>query len=144
MSGKVRDKGCLKAYCLTRPTTKVRSAAFRVDSIFLRVDFSIGVLLILKFIVDITRWVVTSPGSLQESVVEFWRPAPLLEGQQGKAINPPPGLAHPAEGALDFSSDSSIGSESVDVVEVAGPAPGGGSVTRRQRCPCARWLPPRC
>jgi hypothetical protein len=60
---------------------------------------------------------------------------PLLEGEPGKAIDPPTELAQPAEGSLDFSSDSSIGSESGDVVEVTGPDLGAGSVRRRQRCP---------
>jgi hypothetical protein len=132
VSGEVHDMGCLKAYCLKRPTTEIRSASFQVDSTFFLVDFSVGVLLILKFIVDSTHWVVTLPGSLPERVVEFWCPMPLLEGQQGKAIDPTARLAQPAEGALDFFSDSSIGSESGDVVEVAGLALGAGSVMRRQ------------
>jgi hypothetical protein len=48
---------------------------------------------------------------LQERVLEFWSPAPLLEGQQGKVIDPPTGLAKPAEGVLVYTTDSSIGSE---------------------------------
>jgi hypothetical protein len=81
------------------------------------------VLLNLNFVVDSTRWVVTVPGFLKERVKEFWCYVPLSEGQQGKAIDPPAGLAQPAEGALDFSSDSSIRSESGDLVDVTGPAP---------------------
>jgi hypothetical protein len=63
---------------------------------------------------------------LQERVLEYWSPAPLPEGQQGKEIDPPTGLVKPAEGVLDFATDSSNGSESEEVVEVAGPAAGGG------------------
>jgi hypothetical protein len=59
-------------------------------------------------------------------------PCTAAEGQQGKAIDPPAGLPQPAVGALDYSSDSSIGSESGYVVEVTGPAAGGGSVSRRR------------
>jgi hypothetical protein len=80
VSGEVCDKGCPKAYCLRLPTTKVRSASFRVDSIFFRVDFSIGVLLIVKLVVDSTHWIVTLPGYLHERVMEFWCPQPLPEG----------------------------------------------------------------
>jgi hypothetical protein len=65
-------------------------------------------------------------------VVEFLCPASLLEGSKGKAIGPPTVLAQPAEGALDFYSDSSIGSELGDVVEVVEPALDAGSVTMRQ------------
>ncbi|RLN17434.1 hypothetical protein C2845_PM02G17560 [Panicum miliaceum] len=68
----------------------------------------------------------------EERVPEFWSPAPLPEGQQGKVIDPPAGLAKPAEGVLDYATDSSIGSESEEVVEVAGPTAGAGSVTRRR------------
>ncbi|RLN40608.1 orf3 [Panicum miliaceum] len=69
----------------------------------------------------------------QEKIVLFWCPAPLPEGQQGKAVDPPAGLALPAADVGSFSSDSSIGSESEDVVEVSGPAAGAGSTTKKQR-----------
>ncbi|RLM92417.1 hypothetical protein C2845_PM08G13010 [Panicum miliaceum] len=69
----------------------------------------------------------------KERVVEFWYPAPLPEGQHGKAVDPPAGLPQPAALALDYSSDSSIGSELGDVVEVTGPATGASSVLRRWR-----------
>ncbi|RLN03698.1 putative gypsy-type retrotransposon RIRE2 protein [Panicum miliaceum] len=91
VSGEVRDKGCLKAYCLKRPTTN-------------------------------------------EKNVSFWCSAPLLEGQQGKAVDPPTGLALPAADVGSFSSDSSIGSESDNVVEVSGLAAGTGSTTKKP-CP---------
>ncbi|RLN15380.1 hypothetical protein C2845_PM02G14600 [Panicum miliaceum] len=44
-----------------------------------------------------------------ERVVEFWCPAPLPEGQHGKAIDPSAGLVQSAEEALNFFSDSSRG-----------------------------------
>ncbi|RLN21844.1 hypothetical protein C2845_PM07G10810 [Panicum miliaceum] len=68
VSGEVRDKGCLKAYCLKRPTT-------------------------------------------EEKIMSFWCPAPLLEGQQGKAVDPPAGLAMPAADVGSYSSGSSIGAQ---------------------------------
>jgi hypothetical protein len=88
VSGDVCNKSCPKAYCLKRPTTKVRSASFIVDSIFFRVDFSIGVLLILKFIIDSTRWVVTLPRGL-------WSSSTLRcsrRGSRARQSTLPPGL----------------------------------------------------
>ncbi|RLN21864.1 hypothetical protein C2845_PM07G38920 [Panicum miliaceum] len=90
VSGEVRNKDCLKAYCLKRPTT-------------------------------------------EEKIVSFSCPMPLPEGQQGKAVSPPAGLALLAAYVGSFSSDSSIGSESDDVVEVSGPAAGAGSTTKKRR-----------
>lgn len=49
-------------------------------------------------------------------------------------MDPPARLALPAVGAASFSSDSSIGSESEDVVEVSGPAAGAG-LSSKKRCP---------
>ncbi|RLN38929.1 hypothetical protein C2845_PM01G43930 [Panicum miliaceum] len=69
----------------------------------------------------------------EEKIVSFWCPAPLSEGQQGKAVSPHAGLALPAADVGSYSSDSSIGSESDDVVEVPGTVAGEGSITRKQR-----------
>ncbi|RLN12684.1 hypothetical protein C2845_PM09G13180 [Panicum miliaceum] len=68
-----------------------------------------------------------------EEVVSFWCAAPLPEGQQGKAVDPPTGLALPMVDVGSFSSDSSIGSELDDVVEVSGSAAGAGSTTKKRR-----------
>jgi hypothetical protein len=70
---------------------------------------------------------------LQERVVVFWCPLLLPEGQHGKVVDPATGLPQPAVLALDYSSDSSIGSESGDVVEIMGLALGASSVSRRWR-----------
>ncbi|RLM68907.1 hypothetical protein C2845_PM17G06750 [Panicum miliaceum] len=53
----------------------------------------------------------------EEKSMSFWCPAHLPEGQQGKAVDPPARLALPAVDVGSFSSDSSIGSKSDDVVE---------------------------
>ncbi|RLM48599.1 hypothetical protein C2845_PMPSC055854 [Panicum miliaceum] len=90
VSREVRDKGCLKAYCL--------------------------------------KWTTT-----EEKVVSFWCPAPLPDGQQGKTIDLPAGLALLAVDVGSFSFDSSIRSESDDVVEVSGPAASAGSTTKKRR-----------
>ncbi|RLN36426.1 hypothetical protein C2845_PM03G29490 [Panicum miliaceum] len=74
--------------------------------------------------------------TIEKKIVLFWCPAPLLEGQQGKAFDPPAGLALPAANVGSFSSDSSIGSESDDVVEVSGPAAGAGYTTKKRRPTC--------
>ncbi|RLN35043.1 hypothetical protein C2845_PM03G32060 [Panicum miliaceum] len=76
---------------------------------------------------------VTLIVSGQEKVMSFWCPVPLSEGQQGKAIDPPTGLALPVADVESSSSDSSIGSESDDVVEVSGPATGAGSTMKKRR-----------
>ncbi|RLN12163.1 retrotransposon protein, putative, unclassified [Panicum miliaceum] len=68
---------------------------------------------------------------LAEKIVSFWCPTPPPEGQQGKAVDPPAGLALPAADVGSFSSDSSIGSESDDVAEVSGPAAVDESTCRR-------------
>ncbi|RLN34115.1 hypothetical protein C2845_PM03G30250 [Panicum miliaceum] len=78
------------------------------------------------------RW-VTLIVSGEERIVSFWFPAPVPEGQQGKAVDPPTGLALPTANFGSFSSNSSIGSESDDVVEVSGPAAGAGSATKKRR-----------
>ncbi|RLM42314.1 hypothetical protein C2845_PMPSC056050 [Panicum miliaceum] len=59
---------------------------------------------------------------------EFWP-----RGAAGKAVNPPAGLALPAADVGTYSSNSSIGSESDDVVEVSGPTAGAVSTTKKQR-----------
>ncbi|RLN03423.1 retrotransposon protein, putative, Ty3-gypsy subclass [Panicum miliaceum] len=55
------------------------------------------------------------------------------KGAAGKAVNPPAGLALPAADVGTYSSNSSIGSESDDVVEVSGPTAGAVSTTKKQR-----------
>jgi hypothetical protein len=50
-------------------------------------------------------------------------PCATAGGAAGEGDDPLAGFAQPAVGALDFSSDSSIGSESRDAVEVARLAP---------------------
>ncbi|RLN11915.1 hypothetical protein C2845_PM09G14090 [Panicum miliaceum] len=55
------------------------------------------------------------------------------EGQQGKAVDPPAGFALPAAEVGSSLSDSSIGSESDDVVEVSGLAAGAGSTMKKRR-----------
>ncbi|RLM49100.1 hypothetical protein C2845_PMPSC055695 [Panicum miliaceum] len=54
-------------------------------------------------------------------------------GAAGNAVDPPAGLALPAADVGTYSSNSSIGSESDDVVEVSGPTAGAVSTTKKQR-----------
>ncbi|RLN09657.1 putative gypsy-type retrotransposon [Panicum miliaceum] len=68
--------------------------------------------------------------------LSFWCPAPLLEGQQGKDVDLPIGLALPSADVGSYSSDSSIGSESDDVVVVSGPAASAGTTTKKRRPTC--------
>ncbi|RLM74034.1 hypothetical protein C2845_PM15G02090 [Panicum miliaceum] len=70
----------------------------------------------------------------EEKIVSFWCPAPLPEGQQGKAVDPSAGLALPAVDVGSFSFDSYIESKLDDVVEVSGPATGASSA-RKKWCP---------
>ncbi|RLN09648.1 hypothetical protein C2845_PM11G17900 [Panicum miliaceum] len=70
----------------------------------------------------------------EEKIVSFWCPEPLPEGQQGKAVDPPTGLALPEADAGSFSSNSSVVSESDDIVEVSRPA-AGASFTMKRRHP---------
>ncbi|RLN04662.1 hypothetical protein C2845_PM13G09060 [Panicum miliaceum] len=74
--------------------------------------------------------------TIEEKIVSFWCPTPLPEGQQGKAVDPPARLALPTMDVGSFLSNSSIGSESDDFVEVSGPAAGAGFTTKK-------WHPTR-
>ena len=76
---------------------------------------------------------------MQEKVLEFWSPAPLLEGDAGKDATTPSDLKKPEVADLEVSSDSSIGDESD--VEVVGASAlrlhrgGGGMPSGRSRPP---------
>ncbi|RLM69211.1 putative gypsy-type retrotransposon [Panicum miliaceum] len=69
----------------------------------------------------------------EEKIVSFWCPASLPERQEGKVVDPPAGLALSAVDVGSYSSDSSIGSESDDVIEVSELAAGAGSTTKKRR-----------
>ncbi|RLN11844.1 hypothetical protein C2845_PM09G10440 [Panicum miliaceum] len=112
VSGEVRGKGCLKAYCLKRPTTEFST------ELFLSSSHPLGC--------NTTRLFAG-----KNCVILV--PCAFAERQQGKAVDPPAGLALLAADFGSFSSDSSIGSESDDVVEVSGPAAGAGSTTKKRR-----------
>jgi hypothetical protein len=56
-------------------------------------------------------------------------PCALAGGEAGQSDRHSVGHPQPAEEALDYSFDSSIGSESRDAVEVSGSALEAGSVT---------------
>ena len=59
---------------------------------------------------------------MQEKVLEFRSPAPLLEGDAGKDATTPSDLKKPEAADLEVSSDSSIGDESdVEVVGASAP-----------------------
>ena len=74
---------------------------------------------------------------MQEKVLEFWSPAPLLEGDAGKDAAAPADLKKPEAEDLEVSSDSSIGDGSdVEVVGVNAPPP-----APRQRRHAVRKIP---
>ena len=59
---------------------------------------------------------------LQAKVLEYWSPAPLLEGDPGKDAPAPAELRQLAEEEVEFSSDSFMGSESeVEITGASGP-----------------------
>ena len=56
--------------------------------------------------------------------MEYWSPAPLPEGDPGKDAATPVELRQPLEEELEFSSDSSVGSEpDVEITGASGPPP---------------------
>ena len=55
---------------------------------------------------------------MHDKVLKYWSPAPLPEGDPGKETAAPTELRQPAEEEMEFSSDSSVGSESE--VEITG------------------------
>ena len=60
--------------------------------------------------------------NLQAKVLEFWSPAPLLEGDPGKSAMPLAELKEPKGCELECSSDSSVRSESeVEITGASGP-----------------------
>ena len=74
---------------------------------------------------------------MQEKVLEFWSPAPLLEGDAGKDAAAPADLKKPEAEDLEVSSDTSIGDRSdVEVVGVNAPPP-----TPRRRRHAVRKTP---
>ena len=77
---------------------------------------------------------------MQEKVLEFWSPAPLLEGDAGKDIVALANQKKPEAADLEVSSDSSIGDGSdVEVVGVNAPPP----APRRRRRAVRKIRPPR-
>jgi hypothetical protein len=61
---------------------------------------------------------------LQDKVLEYWSPAPLPEGDPRKDATAPAELCQPAEEEAEFSSDSSMGSESeVEITGASRPSP---------------------
>ena len=54
--------------------------------------------------------------------MQYWSPTPLPEGDPGKDATAPAELRQPAEEEIEFSSDSSVGSESeVEITGASGP-----------------------
>ena len=65
--------------------------------------------------------------------MEYWSPAPLPEGDPGKETAAPVELRQPAEEETEFSSNSSMGSESeVEINGASGQRPTGGPAKRRK------------
>ena len=55
-------------------------------------------------------------------VLEYWSPTPLPEGDHGEEIAGPTVLRQLAKEEMEFSSDSSMGSESeVEITSASGP-----------------------
>ena len=54
--------------------------------------------------------------------MEYWSPTPLPEGDPGNEITTPAELRQPTDEDMEFSSDSSVGSESeVEITDTSGP-----------------------
>ena len=65
--------------------------------------------------------------------MEYWSPAPLPEGDPGKDAAAPAELHQPVEEEIEFSSDSSVGSESeVNITGASGP-PSSAAPRRKMR-----------
>jgi len=72
--------------------------------------------------------------------MEYWSPAPLSEGDPDKDPAAPAELCQPAEEEIEFSSDSSVGSESE--VEITGASvPPSSAAPRRMRRRAMRKIP---
>ena len=68
-------------------------------------------------------------------VLEYWSPTPLPEGDHGEEIAAPTVLRQLAKEEMEFSSDSSVGSESeVEIIGASGPP---SSATPRRKTPHA-------
>ena len=63
--------------------------------------------------------------------MEYWSPAPLPEGDPGKDAAAPAELRQPAEEEIEFSSDSSVGSELE--VEITGTSESPSSAAPRRK-----------
>jgi hypothetical protein len=71
---------------------------------------------------------------LQVKVLEYWSPAPLPEGDPGKDAAALTELHQPAEEEAEFSSDSSVGSETeVEITGASGPPPSAVLVRKTRR-----------
>ena len=67
-------------------------------------------------------------------MLEYWSPAPLSEGDAGKNAAAPAELKEPVAADLEYSSDSSVGSESdVEVAGASAPPHPPASLRRRRR-----------
>ena len=70
---------------------------------------------------------------MQAKVLEYWSPAPLLEGDPSKDATAPAELRQPVEEEIEFSSNSSVGSESeVEITGASGP-PSSAAPRRKMR-----------
>ena len=69
---------------------------------------------------------------MQEKVLEFWSPAPLLEGDAGKDATAPANLKKPEAADLEVSSDSFVGNGSD--VEVTGASAPSGRAEAEEAC----------
>ena len=77
---------------------------------------------------------------LQDKVLEYWSPALLPEGDPGKDASAPTELRQPAEEEAEFSSDSSMGSESeVEITGASRPPPS--AALRRKTCRAVKKIP---
>ena len=72
---------------------------------------------------------------LQAKVLEYWSPAPVPEGDPDKESAAPAELHKPADDEMEFSSDSSVGSESeVEITSTSRP-PTVAALKRKMRTP---------
>jgi hypothetical protein len=114
MAEQIRDKGCPKALCLKRPTDAVNF----LESSGLFSSLPSCFLCFYSVFLTAPVGLYYNLELLQAKVLEYWSPAPLPKGDPGKDAAAPAELRQQVQEEIEFSSDSSVGSESV--VEITG------------------------
>ena len=130
MAEKIRDKACPKAYFLKRPTDAVSLLELCRVVLFVPGCF----LYFCSVFSSAPVGLYNNSALLQAKVLEYWSPAPLPEGDQGKDVAAPAEQRQPAEEEAEFSSDSSVGSEPEVEITGASGLPPSAAPGRKTHC----------